>query len=114
VQQAIHKNPDLQKLKKRLLFAGPAIEQELQRIVAGLLTDITGEILQDLSNPQNPALTQVANSLLNTLTTPRDDADNDTLKLILLDTLNLVKARVEVQQWKLEKEGILPGEDKSL
>lgn len=110
VQQAIHQNPDLQKLKKRLLFAGPVIEDELQRIIAGLLSQIVNGLLSDLSQPDNKALADVAGNLLDSLTTPRDDEDNDTLRLIILDTLDIIKARVEVQQWKLEHEGKLPGE----
>lgn len=110
VRHAIAVNPDIQKLRRRLLFAGPALEDELQRIVSGLLTQMIDDLLHDLGQPDNTALTDVAGGLFDTLTRPRETGDDDTLRQILLDALELVKKQVEVQQWKLRHEGILPGE----
>lgn len=112
VRETLHHNPDFQKLRKRLLFVGPAIENELQQIVSSLLVQVTESLLHDLAQPDNAALTEVAGSLLDTLTTPKDDEDNDTLQTILMDALSLLKNRVAVQQWRLEKEGKLRTEQK--
>lgn len=103
VKKSIATNPDFQKIRKRLLFAGPVIEDELQRMVSGLLVQITEELLTDLSQPHNETLIKVATDVFDSLTEPRHgDEDDLTLQHILIDALNLIKERVKVQQWKME------------
>lgn len=99
VRHAIARNPDLQKLKKRLLFAGPTVEQELQNIVSSLLTNVLGTVLSDIGQHDNVAVEDVATALFDTLTAP--DAKMDAaLRSIVLDALELLKTQVGVQQWK--------------
>ncbi len=99
VRHAIAVNPDLQKLRKRLLFAGPTVEDELQRIVSGLLAQMVDDLLGDISQPDNMALQDVAGGLFDSLTRPRESSD-DILRQIVLDAIELIKTQVGVQQWK--------------
>lgn len=103
VRHAIAVNPDLQKLRKRLLFAGPTVEDELQRIVSGLLAQMVDDLLGDISQPDNMALQDVAGGLFDSLSRPREASD-DILRQILLDALELIKTQVGVQQWKAGQE----------
>lgn len=99
VRRAVAGNAELQKLKKRLLFAGPTLEQELQTILSGLLGDMLGDILTDISRRDNPAIQNVAAGLFDTLVTPHEELDQ-ALRSILLDALELLKTQVSIQQWK--------------
>lgn len=99
VRHAIACNADLQKLKKRLLFAGPALEEELQNILSGLLTQILDDVLTDIGRPANVALEDIAAGLFETLTSPHEGMDK-ALRSILLDALELIKTQISVQQWK--------------
>lgn len=99
VRRAVAENPDLQKLKRRLLFAGPAVEEELQLVVSGLLTRILDDVLSDLAQPGNAALQDVAAGLFDTLNTSHAGM-NETLRSITLEALELIKLQVSVQQWK--------------
>lgn len=99
VRRAVAENPDLQKLKRRLLFAGPTVEEELQRVVSGLLTRILDDVLTDIAQPGNAALQDVAAGLFDTLNTSHADM-NETLRHILLESLELIKNQISVQQWK--------------
>lgn len=99
VRRAVAENPDLQKLKRRLLFAGPAVEEELQLVVSGLLTRILDDVLTDMAQPGNAALQDVAGGLFDTLNGSHEGM-NETLRSILLESLELIKAQVSVQQWK--------------
>lgn len=99
VRHAVAGNAELQKLKKRLLFAGPSLEQELQRLLSSLLASMLGEILTDISQRDNAAIQDVAAGLFDTLTTP-DESLDDALRSILLDALELLKTQVSIQQWK--------------
>ncbi|MDQ8038417.1 MAG: hypothetical protein REI12_13415, partial [Pedobacter sp.] len=88
-----------QKLKRRLLFAGPAVEEELQVVVSGLLTRILDDVLTDMARPGNAALEDVAGGLFDTLNASHEGM-NETLRSILLESLDLIKSQVSVQQWK--------------
>lgn len=100
VRHAITCNADLQKLKKRLLFAGPAIETELQSIISGLLTQVLHDVLSDIGRRDNVAVHDVATALFDTLTEPHAAMDT-ALRNIVLDALELLKTQVGIQQWKL-------------
>lgn len=102
VCEAVATNPDLQKLKRRLLFAGPAVQDELQKVIAGLLTQALGQALSDLGQRGNAAATDVAAGLFDTLTAPHEARD-EAMRQILLDAMELIKAQVRVQQWKQEE-----------
>lgn len=99
VREAVAHNPDLQKLKRRLLFAGATLEEELQRIIAGLLTDALDRALTDLGSRGNVAAQDVAAGLFDTLTAPHEERD-EAIRQILLDAIELIKQQVGVQQWK--------------
>jgi hypothetical protein len=106
VRDAVAQNPDLQKLKRRLLFAGPTLEDELQRIIAGLLSDALDRALTDLGQRGNAAAQDVAAGLFDTLTAPHEERD-EAIRQILLDAIELIKQQVGVQQWK---QSGLPGD----
>lgn len=99
LRDAFARNADLQRLKRRLLFAGPAVEEELQRIVAGLLTQTLDQVLTDLGRRGNVAVQDVAAGLFDTVIAPHEERDR-AIRQIALDSLELVKAQVRVQQWK--------------
>lgn len=101
LRDAFARNPDLQALKRRLLFAGPAVEAELQRIVAGLLADTVDRALTDLGARGNVAAQDVAAGLFDTLTAPHEERD-EAIRQILLDAIELTKEQVRIQQWKQE------------
>ncbi|MGH8493856.1 MAG: hypothetical protein ACRERR_12260 [Moraxellaceae bacterium] len=112
VRRAVAENPDLQKLKRRLLFAGPAVEEELQLVVSGLLTRILDDVLRDMAQPGNAAAKDIAGGLFDTLNTSHADM-NETLRSILLEAIELIKLQVSVQQWKDDEQELgksTPGE----
>lgn len=99
VGHAIARNRDLQKLKKRLLFAGPAIETELQSIISSLLTQVLHDVLNDIGRRDNIAVQDVATALFDQVTSPHEGMDT-ALRSIVLDALELLKTQVSIQQWK--------------
>lgn len=103
VSHAFARNRDFQKLKRRLLFAGPAIETELQNIISSLLTQILRDVLSDIGQRDNIAITDIATTLFDQLTSPHAGMD-DALRRIVLDALDLLKAQVSIQQWKQTQE----------
>lgn len=106
VSHAFSRNRDFQKLKKRLLFAGPAVETELQNITSSLLTQILHDVLNDIGQRDNIAVHDVATTLFDQLTSPHAGMD-DALRRIVLDALNLLKTQVGIQQWKQSSDDTL-------
>lgn len=102
VREAIAGNPDLQRIKRRLLFVGPAVEEELQSVVAGLLQQTIDRALTDLGQRGNIAAQDIAAGLFDTVVSPHTARDA-ALREILIDALELIKAQVAVQQWKAPK-----------
>lgn len=104
LQQAMDSNPDLQRLRRRLLFAGPAVQEELHKVVSGLLADTLDQALTDLGRRGNVAVQDVAAGLFDTVIAPHEERD-EALRQIALDAIDLVKEQVRVQQWK-QAEGL--------
>lgn len=103
IREAIAINPDLQRLKRRLLFAGPALEDELQRVIAGLLADALDTVLTDIGRRGNVAVQDVAAGLFDTVIAPHPERDA-AVRQILLDAIELIKEQVRVQQWKHDEQ----------
>ncbi|MFZ5560416.1 MAG: hypothetical protein ACOY41_02630 [Pseudomonadota bacterium] len=103
VRDAIAGNPELQRVKKRLLAAGPALEGQLQRIVAGLLTQALDRALTDLGERGNLAIQDVAGGLFDTVIMPHEERD-EAIRQIALDVLEVIKAQVRLQHWKQGEE----------
>jgi len=103
VGHAIACNRELQKLKKRLLFAGPAMETELQLIISSLLTQVLHDVLNDIGRRDNIAIQDIASALFDQLISPHAAMDT-ALRSIVLDALELLKTQVGIQQWKLAAE----------
>lgn len=101
--QAITASPDLQRLKRRLLFAGPVVQDELQRVVSGLLTDILDQVLSDLGRRGNVAVQEVAAGLFDTVTAPHEERDA-AVRQIVLEAIEVIKEQVRVQQWKHDEQ----------
>ncbi|MDP2228025.1 MAG: hypothetical protein Q8J78_11185 [Moraxellaceae bacterium] len=102
-RMALAANPEFQKIRRRIPLLGQALEDELQTIVGSLLVQISTDLLNDIGKPGNIAAHDVAAGLFDTLTAGHHDM-GEAVRGIVLDSLELVKAQVEVQQWKLAAE----------
>lgn len=102
LREALANNPDWQRLRRRLLFAGPVVQDELQRVVAGLLGETLDRVLADLGRRGNIAVQDVSAGLFDTVIAPHRERDA-AIREILLDAIELIKEQVRVQQWKNEE-----------
>lgn len=102
--KAIATNPDLNRITHRLPVLGATLEHELQVIVAGLLVQIVDDLLTDLGRPGNEAIEDIAEGLFDTFTRTHPEM-GDAISGILMDSLELIKAQVEVQHWKRQETG---------
>lgn len=102
--EAIATNPDLARFTHRVPVLGTTLERELQNIVAGLLVQITDDLLNDLGQQGNEAVEDIAGGLFDTLTRNHPDM-GDAVSGILMDSLELIKAQVAVQHWKARETG---------
>jgi hypothetical protein len=100
--EAIHHNKEWLSIKKRLPFVGGLIESELNSIVGSLVNSIAAHILHDLSQPNNAALHDLADAAFETFTL--SDAEMDkAIEQIVIEAIDIIKAQVAVQQWKLDE-----------
>ncbi len=102
-QFAIRENKEWLSIKKRLPFVGGLIEDELNGIVGSLINSIVANVLHDLSQPNNAALHDLADAAFETFTL--SDADMDkAIEQIIIEAIDIIKAQVAVQQWKLDEQ----------
>lgn len=99
VALAIHDSPEFKKIKKSLLFAGGLVEDELQKTVGGILVQVVDLVLTDLSKANNIACQDIAEGVFAAITTPDHHIDA-AVRQILLDSLDLIKEQVAIQQWR--------------
>lgn len=104
VRDAIATNPELTRITHRVPVLGASLERELQAIVAGLLIQITDDLLLDLGRRGNEAVEDIAGGLFDTLTRSHPEM-GDAVSGILMDSLELIKAQVAVQHWKARESG---------
>lgn len=103
-REAIATNPELTRFTHRVPILGATLERELQTIVSGLLVQITDDLLNDLGQPGNEAVEDIAAGLFDTFT--RDHTEmGKAVSGILMDSLELIKAQVSVQHWKVREAG---------
>lgn len=102
LRDALDGNPEFQRLRRRLLFAGPAVQEELQVVTARLLADVLDRVLTDLGRRGNAAAQDVAAGLFDTVIAPHEERDA-ALRHIALDAIELVKEQVSIQQWKVDE-----------
>lgn len=105
LHQAIARSPEFQKLKRRLLFAGPSVEEQLHGIVSEILTQLVHGVLTDLGQPGNAAAHHIADGIFASLHAPASTDMDSALRAILLDAIDLIKDQVSVQQWKASTNG---------
>ncbi len=101
-QEAIKHNKEWLSIKKRLPFVGNLVEAELNSIVSSLVNSIAAKVLNDLSQPDNAALHDLADAAFETFTL--SDAEMDrAIEQIIIDAIDIVKAQVAIQQWKVDE-----------
>ncbi|MBH1969780.1 hypothetical protein FK216_01050 [Moraxellaceae bacterium AER2_44_116] len=99
---AIHDNQEWRNIKKRLPFVGGLIESELNSIVGGLVNSIAAKVLDDLSQPDNSALHDLADAAFETFTLSDAHLDK-AMEQIVIEAIDIVKAQVAIQQWKVDE-----------
>jgi hypothetical protein len=99
VAEAALKNTDLKKLIQMPIFGGYAAEL-IERTITDMIFDITDQIVDYFrSDLSTTVMTEGLDALFNTLADPKSEG-NHLVQSILLDTIEVVKQQVQVQQWK--------------
>lgn len=100
VADAVHDNPEWRSLKRLLPLVGNRMEQQINALAGSLVADIAQRVLADLSRPDNQAIHDLADSAFDTFTLA-DEEMSRAIEQIALEALDLIKAQVAVQQWKI-------------
>lgn len=102
IQQAIQENPEWSGIKRRLPFVGNLIEDELNTIVSTLVNSVAAKVLHDLGQPDNAALQDLAEAAFDAFTLTDVEMDR-AIEQILIDAIDIIKAQVAIQQWKVDE-----------
>jgi len=107
VQQAAHRSKDLALLKSMPLFGGHAT-QLLENTVSDMVYAITDQIIDYFrSDLSTELIDETIEVLLESLSKPNSEA-NHLVQEVLLDTIEVIKAKVLIQQWKIDHDPASP------
>ncbi len=111
IAAAIDKNPEL-KIIARIPIVGNVVTNNLENTVCDLVESVVDECLTDLASPRNKEVVDdVTNLILDSFTSTHEESPLDSLvKNIVLESLEMVKEHVRIQQWKVQEELIKEGE----
>lgn len=99
VKEAASKNKDLKRMMQLPVFGGLAGEM-LERTITHMIFDITDQIIDYLrSDLCTEVISEGLASIFDSLADPKSDA-NHLVQTILLDTIEVLKQQVQIQQWK--------------
>ena len=99
VSEAAHRNTELKKMTKLPVFGDMAAEM-LERTVRDMIFDITDQIMDYMRSDLSTAVIREAlDTLCQSLADPESEA-NHLVQTILLDTIEVLKQQVQIQQWK--------------
>lgn len=99
VKNAAKNNTDLKRLVKMPLLGDYAAEV-LERTITDMIFDITDQIMDYFkSDLSTKVISESLDAMLKTLADPKSDA-NHLVQSILLDTIQVLKQQVQIQQWK--------------
>ena len=106
IEAAIENNPELQNIS-RIPLVGKAVTNNLGKTVTEMVNHVVDESLQDLASPQNSeVIDDITHLVLDTfLSEEETDIKLDGLvRDIVIQSLELVKDQVRVQQWKVQEQ----------
>jgi hypothetical protein len=109
ITTAIGNNRELKVISK-IPVVGGLVTDNLERTVCDMVESVVDECFQDLASPKNKEVVDdVANLVLDSFVNPdreRDTEMNQTVRDVALDSLELIKEQVRIQQWKVREEFI--------
>ncbi|GJM30232.1 MAG: hypothetical protein DHS20C17_28670 [Cyclobacteriaceae bacterium] len=105
LMSAIESNRELKTVSK-IPIVGGIVTYNLERTVRDIVNSVVDESFRDLASPKNKEVVDdVANLVLDSFVyQDRDTELNNLVRDIVLDSLELVKDQVRIQQWKIREE----------
>ena len=105
IASAIENNPELKNIS-RIPIVGSMVTNNLEKTVSDMINHVVDQSLQDLASPNNKEIVDdFTHLVLDTFLTEKEDMKLDGLvKNILLESLELVKNQVKIQQWKVQEQ----------
>lgn len=102
VSRAIELNQDIALLKK-VPVVGPTLTNTLEQAVGDVVFKVINGIINDLSAKKNsPKLHEIASNMFDQLIDLDYLTDNKVVEKMLIDSIDIIKDQVNVQQWKIK------------
>jgi len=99
IVKSIRRNPDLSNLSK-IPFMGDTLSGKAESIISDIAYNILDQVIGDLKTGQQAGLIhEMSDVFINSITEPQGEF-NETIKTTLLESIELIKDEVKIQQWK--------------
>lgn len=103
VHQSLARNSNIKRLNQ-LPIVGPQIQETMEAMSVELVEDVLVTLMTDLADPQQQVAANTINSLLQA---PAEDESQQLWPILqdaVVESLDLIKDQVALQQWKLQEE----------
>jgi len=99
ITKSIRSNPDLSNLSKIPLM-GDTLSGKAESIISDIAYNIVDQLIADLKTGQQAGLIhEMSDVFINSIAEPQGEF-NETIKTSLLESIELIKDEVKIQQWK--------------
>ena len=107
IKNAVDGNREISNIAK-IPVVGPTIATNLEDAISDIVYQVMDQAIQDLGSPQNKAIiNDMAHLSVEAFTMKEEDRQLDRIvRNIVVESLELVKDQVKVQQWKIREEEI--------
>ena len=105
VVSAIEQNKELKNISM-IPVVGNFVTNNMENVVTDVINNLVDECFRDLASPRNKEMVNdVAHLVVDTfIVEEKDKPLNNLVKNIVLDSLELVKDQVRIQQWKIKEQ----------
>jgi len=105
VQQALNNNPEIQNLRK-IPFVGKSVVEQLQGALSGVTFNVIDGFMAELASEDNKVVVEELADMIfdSILMEEKDKALDKITKDIVVESIEIMKADVAVQQWKVREE----------
>lgn len=102
VKEAVDRNREITTIAQ-IPMLGPQVGTLLERAISDITYNVLSSIIADAASARNPAIHNIAAISADTLLTVDDDLNlNDVVRDTIIESVELVKEQVKIQQWKVE------------
>jgi len=103
VENAFEQNQEV-KIIAKVPILGQSINSTLKNAIYDIVLNVFESVLNDLhSNENSEKINQITENIFNNIVSTSENKMNSVIEKMIVESVNIIKERVKVQQWKIQE-----------